>query len=491
LGTQLYPPGTSIDPVITVRNSQCEVVQTNSIRVTDLEPEAPLPQEPILVPIPSIEIPPLDVISCEIPEIDISIPPIVLPPIDIDFPSIDISIPGFSVSIPAVISIVPPIPNVISISPPIPTVISIDVDLPSVISIVPAIPTTISIIHDIPSIITIVGDPIPAVISFGPVDIPSIITVDCTDCSLPELIIVDCSDCSIPDTIIVDCSDCSLPDTIIVDCSDCSLPETIFVDCSDCSIPDTIFVDCSDCSIPDVSVDWAPIPTISVEWGPTPTITCSVTCTCNCCSSTPAPFAPTMRKLIEDGYYDFDDEILSATAASVGMQYETDGFPSLITVEPPKIDAIQVEHTLPTKITLESPVIPDIIDIRGAENIPSELNLIVPTEMPAISIDATALPESIPIDWGDVPRDIRILPTYLPSTISLEHDVPSVISIEGMINTISIEGFPDYLPIKLENPEDLVLRIEPAEVKITLDVDKLLTDKEGGQYCFALTPCQP
>jgi hypothetical protein len=151
-----------------------------------------------------------------------------------------------------------------------------------------------------------------------------------------------------------------------------------------------------------------------------------------------------------------------------------------------------IEHNIPTKITLNAPTIPSVIDVRGMETMPSEIHVLVPSAMPAISVDTSSLPEAIPIDWGNSPREINIIAPSIPSVLMIEHDIPSIISVEGMPHTISVEGFPEALPpLRIENTDELVLRIENPEVKITLDVDKLLTADDGSQYCFALSPCKP
>ena len=440
-GIKQYPPGEEVDPVVTVANDLCEIVQTSAIRTIPTEPEGPESPGDILIPIPEVIIPDLDVVGPEIPEPDISIPPIVLPPVEVDVSDVNISIPGFSIDIPSVICVVPPIPSVISLSPSIPAVISVDANIPSVISVDTNIPSIISITPiDIPSIISFGPVTIPSIISFGPVTIPSIITV------------ID----SIPNPISV----VGMPGSVSVT----GFPDLVSV------------VGPSDC----LCVDWGTPPTLSVE----------VTCNCTCSDGgTGTGFAPTMRQLVEDGYYDFDDEVSVARAE---VNYDTLGIPSQIIIEPPKISPIPVEHNLPTKITLDAATMPSVVDIRMMEKIPTEINVLVPSEMPEISLNASALPEALTVDWGDAPREISLITPSIPSVLVVEHDIPSIISVEGMPNIISIEGFPDTLPpLRIENTDELLLRIENPEVKVTLDVDKLLTNDEGSQYCFALVPCKP
>jgi len=197
-----------------------------------------------------------------------------------------------------------------------------------------------------------------------------------------------------------------------------------------------------------------------------------------------------MRQLVEEGYYDFDDDV-SLAAPAMNFDADSLGIPSQITIEVPKISPIPIENTLPTKIVLDAPPIPSIIDIRGGDLLPSNIEVIIPSTMPTITVDASSLPSAITMDWGDVPSIIKLEGPDIPSIINIQHDIPSVITVEGMVNTISVDGFPDHIPLRVENLDDLVLRLEPAEVKVTMDIEKLLTDGEDGQYCFALTPCKP
>ena len=423
-GTKRYPPGVIVDPVVTIDNLNCQIVMTNTERAVSTEPESPTPPGDILIPIPEVIIPDLDIISPEIPDPNISIPPIVLPPIDIEPPDINISIPGFSVDVPSIISIQPPIPSFISLIGTIPSVISIVPEIPSIISFEPI---------DIPSIISFGPVSIPSIISFGPIDIPSIISFGPVDPPIPSTINIT-----------------GMPDSISV-------------------------IGPSDC----LCVDWGTPPTLSVE----------VTCNCTCSdAASGAGFAPNMRQLVEDGYYDFDDEI---SVARTEVNYDTLGIPSQIIIEPPKISPIPIENTLPSKIILDAPTIPSIIDVHGVGTMPSEIHVLVPSAMPVISVDASSLPAAIPVDWGNAPREINIIATSIPSVLVVDHDIPSVITVEGMPHTISVEGFPEALPpLRIENTDELLLRIENPEVKITLDIDKLLTDEDGSQYCFALTPCK-
>ncbi len=168
-GTHRYAPNSTIDPIISISNDRCEILQTNIFRDEPIEPEA-APADEINIVLP--EIPePIDFLCPEIGEAEaqFTLPPTVFPCLTLETPLGDstflsgftgfnipskievtglenftsvisfteINIPSFIDSdIPSIISIVPSIPAVISIEPPIPPVISIEPPIPSVIHVV-------------------------------------------------------------------------------------------------------------------------------------------------------------------------------------------------------------------------------------------------------------------------------------------------------------------------------------------------------------------
>jgi len=508
-------------------------------------PPVSIPEPP---PLPPIVLPPIEIeggFGVSIPSfnIDINVPSVIsiIPPIP--------SVISITPEIPTTISLIGDIPSVISIVPPldIPSVISFvpSLDIPSVISFGPV---------DIPSIISFGPVDIPSVISFGPVDIPSEIAFGSVNIpseirvvdNLPSVIsVVD----SIPSTISAEVS-VSVDVDVTVSVSH-DIPTTISVkdglsytisvldgipsvvqvsglvsgkgtisvysglsytisvkdglsytlSVND-NIPNPIIVQDNlpdvislvGCDLPSViSIEGCcDFPSaISIEWGSPPIISCEVTCQCSSATGGGgAAMQPFMRKLVEDGYYDFDEDIALAQPG-VGVDYDITGIPSRIQLEVPKISPVQLEHDLPTKITLDSPTIPSIIDVRGVERMPSEIQVQVPSEWPMIQVDASSLPNNLPVEWGDAPRILSIDAANVPTVIQVEHDIPSVIEVEGMVSTISVEGIPDHIPLRVENPEDLTFVVEPAEVKIQLDTSKLMSEGEDGQYCFALVPCKP
>jgi hypothetical protein len=167
-GTHQYSAGASVDPVITIANDQCQIVQTP---LTSLNPLVPVAIEapPFEIPVPTIPPFPNIITPSLIPPLFPNLPPIVFPCLNLTpFSTINVSfIPPF-----------PNIPSTISITP---------VNIPSTISITP---TSIPIIGPgpggggggaVPPKITISGPspPLPSKITIsGPSPpIPSMITI--------------------------------------------------------------------------------------------------------------------------------------------------------------------------------------------------------------------------------------------------------------------------------------------------------------------------
>lgn len=143
-GTHRYAINARIDPVVTVSNNKCQVIQTPIERANPAEPPPPIIDE-FEVPFPDpIDVPDFTFVPCDVPEPNINIPPIVLPCADvqsnINIEIGDISIPSqittIDGSIPSHITI-DPVPSIIIIDPPIPPTIVIDPPIPPTIVIVP------------------------------------------------------------------------------------------------------------------------------------------------------------------------------------------------------------------------------------------------------------------------------------------------------------------------------------------------------------------
>mgnify|MGYP003969120423 CR=1 FL=1 len=152
-GTHRYAVNAQIDPVITVINDSCEIIQTPVNRINPLEPPA-LVLASFDIPIPEIpEFPDFTFVPCDVPEVDINLPPLIFPCISLEgqigpLPSVIVgpdinmvsnvtitannpiqilqsivTIEGGPIIIPSIVVFDPPVPPTIIIDPPIPPTI--------------------------------------------------------------------------------------------------------------------------------------------------------------------------------------------------------------------------------------------------------------------------------------------------------------------------------------------------------------------------------
>jgi hypothetical protein len=137
-GTHRYSINASIDPVLTVSNDQCQIVQGSQAPIAITTPfEIPIPE---LIPIPDFT-----VVPCDVPEVDIKLPPLVMPCFSTSagFSIGDINIPSqvtiTPINIPSTVTFenVPSVPSIIYVEPPVPPTIIIDPPIPPTIVIVP------------------------------------------------------------------------------------------------------------------------------------------------------------------------------------------------------------------------------------------------------------------------------------------------------------------------------------------------------------------
>ena len=140
-GTHRYAINARIDPIVTVSNSKCQIIQTPINRENPAEPPPNIVEE-FEVPIPECSaVPEFNFVPCEVPEPNLRIPPVILPcPPDtiISFTQGDIVVNISSIGVGDLISIinVVGIPSFIDL-PPIPPTIIIDPPIPPTIIIVP------------------------------------------------------------------------------------------------------------------------------------------------------------------------------------------------------------------------------------------------------------------------------------------------------------------------------------------------------------------
>ena len=131
-GTHTYATNIPLEPVVIVSNETCEIVQTP---FNFANPNEPITSEDerFEIPIPEVpEFPPITIPEIDVPETTLTLPQIV-------FPCLDIAINPLS------IIFVPP--------NPIPSVISFtEIDIPSIITITPPIPSIITLIDSLSDI---------------------------------------------------------------------------------------------------------------------------------------------------------------------------------------------------------------------------------------------------------------------------------------------------------------------------------------------------
>jgi hypothetical protein len=156
-GTHRYAVNARVDPVVTVANDKCEILQTPVARENPAEP-SPQIEETFEIPIPEIpDIPDFTVVPCTVPEPEINLPPLVFPCISLEgqigpLPSV---IEGPDINMVSNVTITGPdepvqilhstvqitggvnIPPVVVIDPPVPPTIIIDPPIPPTIVIVP------------------------------------------------------------------------------------------------------------------------------------------------------------------------------------------------------------------------------------------------------------------------------------------------------------------------------------------------------------------
>lgn len=156
-GTHVYAVNARVDPIVTIANDKCEIIQTPIERTNPAEP-APQIQEVFEIPIPEVpDVPDFTFVPCDVPEPDINLPPLVFPCISLEgqvgpLPSV---IEGPDIQLVSNVTITGPdepvqilhstvqitggvnIPNVVLIDPPVPPTIIVDPPIPPTIVIVP------------------------------------------------------------------------------------------------------------------------------------------------------------------------------------------------------------------------------------------------------------------------------------------------------------------------------------------------------------------
>ena len=349
-GQHRYAVNARIDPVITITNDTCTLIQTPVERSNPSEPP-PIINEVFDIPIPEIpEFPDFTFVPCDVPEPDIQLPPLVFPCISLEgqigpLPSI---IEGPEITMVSSVTITGPDQPVQILHSTVE--ITGGVNIPPVIELVPEVPPTIIIDPPIPPTIVIVPPQSQITLELNAVDLPRL-EVDWGAPPDMEIALTLARNVRIPERFAVDPQLQSefgeefadlfeASETMKVEYETVGIPEEIRIippELPDIriitdNIPKSIKFDCSEANIPtDIVIHGpeSPIPnSISLE-------------------------GPEEIKLVYKG------KGIKLDASEVSIKLEMDKeIPHTILVEMPNPipEKIIVESNLPDKIMLEGPV---------------------------------------------------------------------------------------------------------------------------------------
>jgi len=184
------------------------------------------------------------------------------------------------------------------------------------------------------------------------------------------------------------------------------------------------------------------------------------------------------------GAVDYNDPSIEVDVADIGI-------PSVIKVLAPDMPDIRVIHDMPTLIRVEPINIPKSISFDTV-GIPKSIKFVnedVPTEIRLVS----DLPKAIMLDASEVPKSIMLeVPDNFPRSIKLDaSDIPDKIQVVGFPKHIELVGPTEIKLVMPDKPEvEMVYRGAPIDVKIQLDVNRLVGENEKLQ-CVAIVPCNP
>ena len=502
-GTHQYSPSATIDPILTIANSKCTIVQSPKERNLATQPQTTTEPTAFSIPIPAFPTLPTFFVPTP-PEISniVNIPPIVFPCLEVSpfspsFPSIiviepPLVIPSIIVftpapSIPTLISFgpapyVPPIiefgpvsfPSIVVFSPApslpsligfgpvnIPTLILFGpVNMPTIISFAPVnFPTLISIATvNFPTIISITPVFIPTLISITPVNIPTLISI--TPVNIPTLIsitpvnfptLISITPVDIPTLISI--TPVNIPTLISI--TPVFIPTLISI--TPVNIPTLIRVEASG-SFPS-TINFGPAPPLIAVFDSPPTIPVAF--------GSPPAFAPiafgdppgvpviwgpvptcscTVTITCPSSSPSPASFIGNSSFLNDGMEIDPVtvhmadlGIPKEIMVIMPEIPDIRVIHDIPAIIQIESPNIPNIKIIGPDKPIPSEIRIVSDGLPSVIELVATNLPESIKIDASGIPSSIKL---------ELPDKMPTIsIDATGIPTQIQVVGIPSSIEL--------------------------------------------
>lgn len=475
-GTHRYSLNAEIDPVLTISNSKCTLVQTPITRESPIEPQYDTESTTFEIQLPEIPvIPPIFIPEPPTPTNAINIPPIVFPCLDIG--------PIGPIEIPSVIVIDPPliIPSEIVIGP---------FDIPSEIVIVGEFPSEIVINPPPEGFPPIDVQPPPGgfpPIDFGPVPPfpPVLFGPPPTFPAIPFAPPPTIPFAPFPEIPPIDFG--PVPEIPPIEFG--PVPEIPPIEFGPPpEIPPIEFGPAPDFppigfgpppAIPPVT--FGPAPSVPVNWGTPPACNCTVTVSCGGGTSGSGGSSSSFADAV-DGFSDIDP---------IEVQVGDIGIPSEIFLRVPEIPDIRILHDIPAIIRVEVPDIPDIKIISPDIPLPSEIR-IIGNEIPSvIELISTDLPSSIALDFSGLPTSIKLeMPDEFPMIKIDASGIPDQIQVVGIPSAIELIGAPSEIKLVLpDKPEvELVYKGSPIDVKINLDISRL-TGENGNSQCVAIVPC--
>lgn len=290
--------------------------------------------------------------------------------------------------------------------------------------------------------------------------------------------------------------DVNIPSIVYIDSQFSSIPNTITV-IVDPPIPPTIVIIPPESSIV-LALDANDLPRLEVDWGTPPEMEVALTFAKQV--KTPQQFSVD-PELVKEFGSEFAD--LFEVSNAVKVEYETVGIPSQIeVVTPSQFPKIGIDATgIPEKIVVDCSEVklPTDIKIHGPD-----------TPIPnTIRLEGDTLPESIDLVYkgGEIPVNVQAevvlkteqviperiileVPRPIPEKILLDGHIPDRIVYDGP-SSILLElpkdiGIPVIFPEKMPEVE-LVYRGNPIEFKITMD--QIMTKTAEGGNCVMIVPC--
>lgn len=497
-GEHRYAPNGTVDPIIIISNDKTEVIQSPITRIETTTPEQEDDDLTINIPVPlcpeigDIFIPPVSV-----PPQDIVFPPIVFPCLDVSpFPStffgpISITVDFSPLNLPSLIEIVVPnisIPPIEIVVPSIPPIEISPISIPPIEILVPSIPPIEIDVPEFPGI----GLSVPSIPNISLI-VPEIPPVTFEEPPVFEPVTFEEPPCI---------SVCYDEPPAFPDIHYDNPPEFPFVHYD--NPPEFPYVHYDDPpEFPYVHFDSPPEfpyvhfdspPAVTVNWGSPPTIPVNVTVSCNCACCPSATAINFQEPEFVDTFNPFTPNQDWSKPEQMEINYDFQGFPSVIVIEPPVMPDVKVVHELPSSIDL---LAPDkmLIEYIGPA-IPNTIQVVGPEEPLTIEIVG---PKSIKLDADDVLNGISLIaPDWNPRLLIDASMLPSSIQVVGMPSSVELV-YNGPTSIKLEMPDNPTIQMLPPteaipiSVMVTLAMDgvnQMLSDEQrANMQCVAIVPC--